>query len=344
MRSTSFGVVVLSLAAVTGYGCGSTDNAAQPPASGAADAQPVRPSDTGADTVDAGGTLTADAEAPVKLTPSILVADTNRNGAVEDEDATEVADRGTWDAAHGAVFLANLDDDLKACKYTGSVTDAQLNACNDAADEVVNGADDLLDLAEIHLTAWKNIPEGASATLSVDAKSAGKVRLFKKAGTAYEVLDLSSPFAADELRAGVELRIEGKDIIRDSDVWDGTVDLRLNFSVAGAEVAPDLLRMRMAPLVSPHHLDEPTAMFASVDGGSLSTAFLKALSAVAAAVPGKGVPAAIGLPSSGDIWTQDYWDPAYTSMPAKNGEVHALRLNYRSANFGQVWSQTSRAA
>src|SRR6202000_2170580 len=45
-----------------------------------------------------------------------LRADTNRNGTLDFDDPTEDANEDTWDATHGAVFLANIDDDQKACR------------------------------------------------------------------------------------------------------------------------------------------------------------------------------------------------------------------------------------
>jgi len=34
-----------------------------------------------------------------------------------------------------------------------------------------------------------------------------------------------------------------------------------------------------------------------------------------------------------DQWAQDYFEPAFMSMPAKNGAQHVIRVNYRSANI-----------
>ncbi len=330
MRHRHLGLFVIVSATAGLAACGSTSEGATP-----AGLAPVGTSDAGAgDSAPAG---------PAKPLTSLLIADVNRNGAIDENDATELADRETWDERHGAVFLANLDDDMRACKTSGQ-TDVQLGACNDAADEVINGADDLEDLAEIRLTAWTDMPDDASATLSVDEKASPNVRLFKKVGDAYQVLDLSRPFTANELKVGLELRLEGKDIARDSAVWDGTADFALTLSHGGAQVAVDKLRMRMAPVVSPNHLDQPTQVFASKDGGQLSSAFVAGISAIQRLVPSKGLPAAVALPSNGDIWTQDYWDPAYTSMPGKDGSVHALRLNFRAANYGRMWSSNGSNA
>src|SRR6185436_7512305 len=77
----------------------------------------------------------------------VLLADNNRNGAIDLEDPTEQKGRDTWDDSHGAVFLANIDDDTLRCPKTG--LDADLAKCFDAADDIVNGDDDLLDMAPI---------------------------------------------------------------------------------------------------------------------------------------------------------------------------------------------------
>ncbi len=284
-----------------------------------------------------GADIEDDAKLPlIDKKTSLLVADVNRNGTIDESDATELAARDTWDDKHGAVFLSNLDDDLVACPIQNQ-TDDQLNACNDAADAVINGPDDLLDLAEIHVTAWPNMPSGASAKLDIDAKSKATVRLFKKVGTSYEVFSPGSAITSAELKSGLELRIEGKDIVRDSAIWDGYVNLSLALSDGSKSLGVDKLKMRLAPIIVPNHLDEPVAIFASDRGESLSANFLAALTGVTKAVTTKSVPPAIGLPT-GDIWAQDYWEPAYTSMPGPKGTVKSLRLNFRSANFATGWA------
>src|SRR5262245_1440437 len=107
-----------------------------------------------------------------------LRADTNRNGTIDWADPTEVANKDTWDAKHGAIFLANIDDDLAACNKSG--TDVTLAQCHDAADTVINGDTDLLDLAPLATKPWPDAPEGTTGTLSVSMPADGFVHLFKK--------------------------------------------------------------------------------------------------------------------------------------------------------------------
>src|SRR5450432_1123830 len=72
-----------------------------------------------------------------------LRADNNRNGTIDWDDDTEDQNEDTWDKTHGAIFLANIDDDQKACPSiasTGAIlSDVDLASCNDAQDTVLNG-------------------------------------------------------------------------------------------------------------------------------------------------------------------------------------------------------------
>jgi len=148
-------------------------------------------------------------------TPAIvdLRADTNRDGVVELDDATEDADEDTWTADHGAVFLANIDDDEVACPGDASLSDTDLAACNDAADDVVNGPDDLLDMARLQTVPWPGAPEDATGTVQVSTPDF--VRLFIRRNDEFTVLEPGATLTAEELRAGVELALEGKDVVRD---------------------------------------------------------------------------------------------------------------------------------
>src|SRR5437667_315605 len=84
----------------------------------------------------------------------------------------------------------------------------------------------------------------STAAISVTAAAKDLVRLFKRTGegaTDFEVLADDSTFTADEIRAGVELAIEAKDIVRDTAKWDGYVDVTLTVTV-GADSATDTVK------------------------------------------------------------------------------------------------------
>lgn len=264
-----------------------------------------------------------------------LRADVNRNGTIDLADPTEDMGEDVWTSARGAIFLANIDDDQKSCP-TSNQSDAQLAACNDAADEVINGAADLEDLARLKTVPWPQAPGDASATISVSAPGASYVRLFKNSGGTFTVFNpATGSLTADEIKAGVELAIEGKDILRDSAVWDGKVKITLNVHAGTGPNGPlpdgsDTVEMRMSPVIFRHHLDEAETIYASKLNTTSSNVFRADLLAGAQAA---GVPKGLVEISVSDQWNQDYFETAYMSMPAPGGGQKVIHVNFRSANY-----------
>ncbi|MBI4510302.1 MAG: protein-arginine deiminase [Deltaproteobacteria bacterium] len=259
-----------------------------------------------------------------------LRADVNRNGKIDLDDPSEDVGEDTWDEKHGAIFLANIDDDQAACPKDAS--DEDLAKCNDAADEVVNGPDDLLDLARIQVRPWPEAPDDASGTLTVGRLGAEHVRLFvKKEDQLIAFRPESTSLSAADLRAGIELAIEGKDILRDRAIWDGFLDLTLRVTEGTKEVGTDTLRMRLAPIILANHLQPAEVVYFSDLGDPSQQEFRANLDVAVteAKVPNR----AHGLElESFDQWTQDFFETAYMSMPAPNGQ-HAIRVAFRSANI-----------
>jgi protein-arginine deiminase len=252
-----------------------------------------------------------------------LRADTNRDGVVSFDDRSDDDGEDRWDARHGAIFLANIDDDEVTCD--ANVDDVDLPKCNDAADEVINGADDALDLARLKTKPWPGASSGTVATITFTAED--KVRLFKVKNGSFSVLRSGSRLSLSEVRSGVELAIEGKDIVRDPAAWDGYVDITLQVDADGASKA-DVVRMRVAPLITYHHLlpAESTWVSSFQDRGN------KALRAdLAKATAAAGVPATRGIDTT-DSWAQDFFETGFMSMPAPGGEQRVIRVNIRSAN------------
>ncbi|MDF2696907.1 MAG: Protein-arginine deiminase type [Labilithrix sp.] len=269
-----------------------------------------------------GGTPEPDVKADLR-------ADSNRDGEVRFDDESD-AQKTEWDKTSGAVFLANIDDDNERCKSTGD--DVTIAKCNDAQDEVVNGDDDALDLARLKSRPWPKTPEDATGHVAILTDAAKTmVRLFKKVGegaTDFEPLDEDNVFTREELQAGFELGIEAKDIVRDPAEWDGYVDVQLTVSSPTKGDSTDQVRLRVAPVLTFHHLLPAEQIWVSntrTPGNSATRADLS----VACKAAGIGVPQTIDVD---DPWAQDFFEPAYTSMPAKDGTQHVMRVNYRSAN------------
>lgn len=255
-----------------------------------------------------------------------LRADSNRDGEVRFDETD--AQKTTWDAKSGAVFLANIDDDKDRCAKEGD--DVALAKCNDASNEIIDGADDALDLAPLETKPWADAPAGTTATITLSDSAKTQVRLWRRTGagpTELEVLPEDGALSIDEIRAGAHLAIEGKDIVRDRAAWDGFVDVTLTVT-AGAETKTDVVKMRIAPVLTYHHLEPAEEAFVSNTGSPGNRAMRTDL---ATACKAASIPSPT-LIDDEDPWTQDFFETAYMSMPGPKGKQHVIRVNLRSAN------------
>lgn len=253
-----------------------------------------------------------------------LRADSNRDGKVSFDDDSD-ANKVDWNDKVGAVLLANIDDDNQRCHYTEN--DDKVALCNDAADDVINGEDDLLDLARLKTRPVPKLEDGTTGTASVDGEMA---RLFYKSGanaTDFTVVGADTVFTTEQIRTGIELAIEAKDIVRDKAVWDGFVDVHFTINT---KLGPstDTVHMRVAPVLTYHHLEPAEEIWISNTqrpGNTLTRLGL----GQAAKDAGLAKPTEI---DDNDPWAQDFFETAYMSMPAEGGAQHVVRVNYRSAN------------
>jgi hypothetical protein len=161
---------------------------------------------------------------------------------VIDPDDPTNQDEDDFGPTRGASFLANLDDD-------------DGDRVRDVDDEILNGEADLLNLARIQVGAFKGAPAGATGKLSIEPASAEHVRIWKKLPSGLFELILGSKgpcsdaaaacelvsdvaVSEDDVRAGVELAIEGRTFRTSNDegAWNGIV--RLTYAVRDEDGSP----------------------------------------------------------------------------------------------------------
>jgi protein-arginine deiminase len=277
--------------------------------------------DPSSDPSSSGAAPGADPDEPGGIVADVR-ADTNRDGVVSFADARDDDGEDVWDKGHGAIFLANIDDDEGACD--ASLDDVEIAKCNDAADEKLNGPDDALDLARLKTRPWSGVTSGSNGTITWTAPD--RVRIFRVTGKSFGVVESGMTLGEKDLESGVELAIEGKDIVRD-DTWDGYVDVTFKVDASGKSKT-DKVRMRVAPLVTYHHLLPAEQTWVSVTNNAGNKAMRADLATALAAA---GLPPVNGV-STSDSWNQDYFETAFMSMPAQGGEQHVIRVNIRSAN------------
>ncbi|MCP3822448.1 protein-arginine deiminase domain-containing protein [Streptomyces sp. A3M-1-3] len=265
-----------------------------------------------------------------------LRADVNRDGGVDVTGATDTAGEDSWSAGRGAVFLPNIDDDTKRCAVKGAngrpLPDAKLAACNDAADTKVNGSGDAADLARVRSVPMKNLPASATGTLKVVA-AGKKTRVFAKRSSGWTLMTAKTRLSAAELRSGVEFGVEGTDVIRDSAVWGGRAVIRLTVT-SGGEITSDDVTLRVAPLLTHHHLQKAQQLMVTKVAGRDDYArrqqeFVKGL---AAGVKSAGITKPLlTFDKYDDIWAQDFVEPGYVSMAGPGGGRQVMRVMLRSA-------------
>ncbi|NUR97711.1 MAG: hypothetical protein HOV67_20955, partial [Kribbellaceae bacterium] len=242
----------------------------------------------------------------------------------------------TWTDSRGAIFLPNLDDDEHRCRVDpadlnapGRAVDDKLAACNDAADDRINGPRDAADLAPLSIDAERNLSDDATGTITI--WPAGKARVFP------------SRLTAKDLRRGVHLQLEGRDIVRDPKTWDGQITVMLSVTDRG-RTATDAVRMRVAPLMLQNDLQPAQTVLAGKP--NTGQGWWGGTPPYQQGAPGEWPRFAAtlrkatkvrfvrGTPDGWkDMWLQDSFEPATVSMAAVGGP-HTMRILIRSGN---VW-------
>ncbi|MGW6460354.1 protein-arginine deiminase domain-containing protein [Streptomyces sp. NPDC055078] len=265
-----------------------------------------------------------------------LRADVNRDGRVDVRGGSDTEGEDTWTTSRGAIVLPNIDDDTKRCPKDDArgepLSEARLIACNDAADGVVNGPEDARDLARIRSVPLPGAAADATGSVRAVGPGASQARVFVKRSGRWVQLRPDDRLTAAEVRGGVELGVEAKDVPRDSAVWDGRITFRLSVSQRGSTASDDVT-LRVAPVLTHHHLQKAEQVLVAELPGRTALArlqrkFVRDLDRI---VRDAGIRKPLGkLTDYGDPWVQDFFEPGYATMPAPGGKTHAMRVLIRS--------------
>lgn len=265
-----------------------------------------------------------------------LRADVNRDGRVDVTGGTDTHREDRWAVERGAVYLPNIDDDTKRCPVTGPggrpLSDAELAACNDGTDKKVNGSADAADLARVRSVPTPDVPASAKGSLKITT-GGEHTRLFLKRADAWVLVTSGTRLTAAELRSGAEFGVEATDVVRDSAKWDGRTVVRLTVT-AGQTSTSDAVTLRVAPLLTHHHLQNTRqVMVSKVQGeGPDSRLQREFVTALDKEVKKAGITTPlITFEKYADRWAQDFVEPAYVSMTGTGGKRHVMRVMLRSA-------------
>ncbi|RDA93998.1 hypothetical protein CP533_4980 [Ophiocordyceps camponoti-saundersi (nom. inval.)] len=283
-------------------------------------------------------------------------ADSNRDGKVDIESSTDLAGKHEWSDTAGAIFLSNIGDTDRRCSQMKETSEDPMTrqitllACHDAADDVQR-APHLM--APIRTVPMQGLNSSAVGTISVSDDLASQlVRVFRPKGEgkcSWEIVTNETTFSAEHLSRGLRLGIDARATrgfsgytrsdngtvqVRDGPAWDGRATVR--FTVTdGTETSTDSVVLRVAPVLSHHHLQEIDTVMtnnASInpDDAPERKEKKKDLQAMISGLEQSMKKAGIKTPlylfkNLAITWGQDYFEPGYQSMPGPNGTV-GLRI------------------
>ncbi|TET73038.1 MAG: hypothetical protein E3J44_01675 [Candidatus Aminicenantes bacterium] len=242
-----------------------------------------------------------------------IIADVNRDGKVDfDEDNQG---KNKWTSERGAIFFNNNDSD-------------QNTKTPDHADAVVNGPEDLRDLAVLKVKKIPDLPEDSRVVISVDNASLDRVRLFLKAvDNDYRPLNLTADGNIDPALLSLkdlELRIEANSYADKS--WSGETEVTVTVKSPNGETQSDSVRLKVAPFLLLSNLNRGTTLYAR-EFPERNEAFIKSLSELVPQAGAELVVVPAGEPYNPRcIWLQDTLEIGYSEMPGQRMNV-VLKAN-----------------
>lgn len=275
------------------------------------------------------------------LIPDIR-ADTNRDGVVDLDGDSDVYAKAHWSDKRGAIFLPNVGDKYYRCPHEdlsgNPLSNDELASCSDASGHLLLAPEYVAPLRTVPLPA--NISDGVTAHVYATPRAAyERVRIFlledlssPNRTESWRLVDRELVFNATQLRAGLVLGIDGREFVKEADIWDGLVTV--NFDVydtpGSSSHVSDSVALKVAPVLTHHHLQRVERLV-TTDANDTNPVQQYFVEQMDAARKNAGVEAPLLLfNQSSDIWAQDILEPAYVSMPGPDGPI-ALRIMLRSA-------------
>ena len=139
-------------------------------------------------------------------------------------------------------------------------------------------------------------------------------------------------YTTSQLQKGLELGIQGRDIVKDDRLWNGTATVRFSITDPSTNTTlSDSTILKLAPILTHHHLQKAVKIFALGGNDTIPDQVLF-VENIAKQVKDAGITEPVHLfHHSDDPWAQDFFEPGYTSFPGPGGKPIVLRTLIRSA-------------
>ncbi|KAK1533825.1 hypothetical protein CPAR01_10533 [Colletotrichum paranaense] len=258
----------------------------------------------------------------------MILADTNRDGIVDDSDAT---DRAFWNPSCGAIFLPNVGDSLKRCPNQdlqgNPLSNHELASCHNASGHLLLEPSLVAPLKAIPL----EVSDDAIAHIYATPDAASeRVRLFylndssanPDETASWSFVDPEFTFNASHVQAGITLGIDGREFVKDLTKWDGKVRVHFDVQAQGGSSSDP----------SPSPTCQRLCQYCGKESDPVQLDFLSRLDEARKAA---GIKEPLYLfNQSDDIWAQDFVEPAYASMPLRGKGVGGFQPEGGRGGYG----------
>jgi len=240
----------------------------------------------------------------------LMTGDTNRDGKVN--FANDPEGKNKWTNQRGAIFMFNNDSD-------------QNNGKQDCSDEVVNGPDDLLDLAPVLIQQMPQLENSSTLFISVSGPASPYVHIFYKDGSDYVFVE-NNDGQEIPLRilksSDVELRIEATSYACPN--WNGEADITAVLKSPG-DIQSDSVQLKVAPFIMLSAVQLGLRIYVR-DYPGKNERLIQSLRELMNQI---GVELKIIGPGTyppSEIWLQDIMEIGYSSTPLQGNHV-VLKAN-----------------
>ncbi|KAF8473200.1 hypothetical protein BDZ91DRAFT_616571, partial [Kalaharituber pfeilii] len=258
--------------------------------------------------------------------PDIRV-DTNRDGIVDISPLSkDIEGKNTWTLQRGAIFIANIGYTIPPSECPVPIFKSYF--CNNGVQDTALAPEYLAPIRTVPLKGV--VPEGIVGRIEALGEAKFHTSIFYKDSGNWTITTAEKTFTVEQLKKGLELGIQGKELVRDDRIWDGTARIRFSLNDPASNVtASDEAMLKIAPVLTHHHLQRATKVFASGGNDTLPDQVLFTAN-MSKQVKEAGIREPVHLfQGSDDPWAQDFFEPGYTSFPGPDGPI-ILRILLRS--------------
>ena len=242
----------------------------------------------------------------------------------------DIQGKSTWAETRGAIFIANIGYTLDPKDCPAPRFKSVL--CHNGAQDTALAPEYLAPIRTVPLTG--DLPEGITRKVEVLGNAVAYTTVFYQLdpGGKWVINNDSTLLNSEQLKRGLTLGIQGRDIVRDDRLWNGAVTVQ--FSITDQSVNMTMVDEAMlwvAPVLTHHHLQKAVKVLTLGGNNTILDQVLFA-SNIAKEVKAVGIQEPVHLFNhSDDPWAQDFFEPGYTSFPGPGGKPILLRVLIRSA-------------